>query len=110
MMYSKVVKTDLESLVLGVLGSGPMHGYGIVRQIKGESALLKVGESQLYPVLRRLEERSLITGSWEIQDGRPARKVYTLTEEGTRALAKRRKEFDAYSRHLRGLFGLPEAP
>lgn len=96
--------------MLGVLGQGPMHGYGIVRQIKGESDLLKVGESQLYPVLRRLEERGWITGSWEVQDGRPARKVYALTEEGTRARVKKRIEMDAYSRHLRGLFGLPEAP
>ena len=45
------VKSDLESLVLGALKDGSLHGYGILKLIKDEGDLVKAGEGQLYPVL-----------------------------------------------------------
>ena len=68
-------RTDLEAMVMAALKDGPLHGYGIVRAIRGRSeGVLKLGEGQLYPILHRLESDGLIHGDWEIQDGKPPRK------------------------------------
>ena len=108
MMYSRNMKPDLESLILGALSGGKLHGYGIVRLIRGDADVLKVGESQLYPALRKMEAAGWIVGSWDVEDGRPARKVYALTDSGTKELEKRRASFSVYARTVGRLLGLPE--
>ena len=100
------MKPDLEALILGALREGPMHGYGIVRKIRGDSEVLKAGEGQLYPVLHRMESDGLVDGSWEIQDGRPPRKLYTLTEKGSGQLERKRKEFKEFRAAVESLLGV----
>lgn len=98
-------KTDLEAMVLAALGDGPAHGYGIVRTIRGRSeGVLKLGEGQLYPILHRLEEEGLVGGEWEIQDGKPPRKVYALTEAGHRSLETRQREWGAFANAVANVF------
>ncbi|MCW5591362.1 MAG: helix-turn-helix transcriptional regulator [Burkholderiales bacterium] len=98
-------KTDLEAMVLAALGDGPAHGYGIVRTIRARSeGVLKMGEGQLYPILHRLEEEGLVGGDWEMQDGKPPRKVYTLTEAGHGALESRQREWGAFANAVARVF------
>jgi len=73
-----------EVLVLGALLAEPgaaRYGQELMRE-------LGVSSGTLYPVLRRLEARGLITGTPEQADPRvvqrPARMYYTLTEAGAR--------------------------
>lgn len=117
MMYSKCImrfRTDLESMILAALVEKPLHGYGIVRAIRTRSeGVLKLGEGQLYPILHRLEEDALVSGDWEIQDGRPPRKVYSLTEAGATQLVERKKEWKLFSSAVGNVLGEPklsEAP
>lgn len=85
---------DLEALVLAALGDGPKHGYAVVRWIReGAEGAFKTGEAQLYPVLHRLEEEGLIVGEWVPQEGKPARKVYSLTERGVGELTVRARRW-----------------
>lgn len=92
-------RTDLESMVMAALAEGPLHGYGIVRAIRGRSeGVLKLGEGQLYPILHRLESEGFVAGDWEMQEGRAPRKVYALTEEGRAKLAERQKEWKLFSK------------
>ncbi len=87
-------RSDLEALVLAALGEGAKHGYAIVKWIKVRSeGALKTGEAQLYPVLHRLEEDGCLAAEWIPQEGKPARKVYSLTEKGTKVLAKQVTEW-----------------
>jgi DNA-binding PadR family transcriptional regulator len=91
-------RTDTKALVLAVLRDGPKHGYAIGKSIKELSGeVLKLGEGQLYPILHELEERGWVEGSWEIQDGDPPRKVYTITTGGLAELAERSKKWSAFS-------------
>src|SRR5690348_11263039 len=91
-------KTDMEALVLGALAEGPLHGYGIVKSIRdGSEAMFSLPESQLYPLLHRLQENGWIQGEWQPSESGPARKVYTLTEAGHAELAKRRAEFAKFT-------------
>lgn len=91
-------KTDLESLVLGVLQDEPLHGYEIAKRIKQLSATaLSVGEGQLYPALHKLERDGYIEAEWVPQEGKPPRKVYRLTEEGNGALVEHRREWARFA-------------
>jgi PadR family transcriptional regulator AphA len=75
--------------VLGMLSLGPMSGYD-VRRLIGESIGHAWSESygQVYPALRSLAGEGLATVETEEQEGRPNRKVYTITEAGLEELRR----------------------
>lgn len=68
----------LQVLVL-VLLENNMYGYSMVKQLGEKEYALE--ENTLYPLLRRLEKKGLIKGTWSISEDRP-RKFYAITEEG----------------------------
>src|SRR5436190_16752752 len=92
--YSPIVvgnKTDvwqgtLALMVLKTLeGSGPMHGYGIARQIEQTSSdLLSVNYGTLYPALIKLEQEGVISSKWGVSDNNRKAKYYELTRAGRR--------------------------
>lgn len=75
-------------LVLTALGSGPLHGYGILREVddlSGGRATLRVGT--LYAALDRLAGEGLVAvDSEEVVNGR-MRRTYRLTGAGAAALS-----------------------
>lgn len=70
-------------------GQREFHGFGLakaLRQREGSRALTAHGT--LYKALGRLEQRGLLTSTWEGPDaaeGRPRRRLYELTGDGARA-------------------------
>jgi DNA-binding PadR family transcriptional regulator len=99
-------RTDTKALVLAVLADGPLHGYGITREIKKRSEeTLKLGEGQLYPLLHALEEQGWIAGEWEMQEGDPPRKVYSLTDSGQAELEKRAKSWLSFANAVATVLG-----
>lgn len=102
-------KTDLEAVVLGTLQEHSLHGYEISKRIASKSeGILKIGEGQLYPTLHRLEERGLVTGEWLPQEGKPARKIYSLTEAGATQLAEKRKGWEKFARGIGAIIAHPK--
>ncbi len=93
-----LLKGTFDVLILKTLSWGPAHGYAISRWISQSSENdLKIEEGALYPALRRLEERGWIESRWQVTDtGREAR-VYTMTDDGRRAL---RTELAAWQRYV----------
>lgn len=88
---------DLEALVLASLSDGPKHGYAIVRWIRsGAEGAFSTGEAQLYPILHRLEDDDFLSAEWVPQEGKPARKVYSLTDKGTVELDKRAARWQVF--------------
>jgi DNA-binding PadR family transcriptional regulator len=75
-------------VILGLLAWGPHTGYEIKR-ITDRSTRFFWGASygQIYPELRRLEERGFVKARDEPR-GRVRRRVYTLTSAGRRALTR----------------------
>jgi len=71
----------LDYLVLRLLKSQSMHGYGIlcaVRELYGYYP----APSTLYPLLSSFEEKGYVESRFEFRNGRPIR-VYSITSEGT---------------------------
>jgi PadR family transcriptional regulator PadR len=76
------------ALILSVLADGPMHGYGLAKEIERRSRGFFTGSwGSLYPALQRLEHEGLIEGAWEPYppQGRRRRRVYRLTVKGSSA-------------------------
>ena len=90
----------LSLMVLKTLQTmGPLHGFGIGRQIERTSRdQLVVNYGTLYPALLKLEQEGFIAGKWGTSDNNRRAKYYSLTPGGVRQLAKERKEWEQTSR------------
>lgn len=88
-------RATLPLLMLGVLESSPMHGYGISAALV-EAGLQPIKGAQLYPALVKLENDGFIAAEWEQSESGPARKVYALTAIGRGELGRLREEWRAF--------------
>ena len=90
-------KTDNDAMILGVLAERSLLGYEISKQIKLKSKdALTLPENKLYPALHKLEEQGYITAEWVPQHGKPDRKVYSITPEGTKELQNQRSAWKKF--------------
>jgi PadR family transcriptional regulator len=93
----ELLRGNTVTLVLAVLKDGPLHGYGIAREIERRSGeVLRFREGTLYPALHALERDGWIAGRWETPGG-PARKVYAITEAGLAELAHRTRSWQVFA-------------
>ena len=82
-----VLQGTLDMLILRVLVSGSMHGYGIgqrIEQVSGEA--LRVEEGSLYPALHRMEQERWIRSRWGVSENNRRAKFYEITPQGKRQL------------------------
>ena len=90
-----LLKGTLDLLILRTLQRGPMHGYGIAQQIRGQSEdILQVGEGSLYPALQRLLLNGWVQAEWGTSENNRRARYYMLTPPGRKQLAVERQEFD----------------
>lgn len=72
-----------EHVILGLLMKEERHGYEIHHYFSsGLGRVWHAGMSQIYALLNRLEITGELVSEIEIQDNRPAKKVYSITPEG----------------------------
>ncbi len=72
----------LPLLVLHLIADEPSYGNQLMERIAGMTAgVLSVNPNTMYPLLRGLERRGLIAGSWEHPERR-TRRYYSLTDDG----------------------------
>lgn len=78
---------NVRSICLAILYEGETTGYEIRKlSTDGEYAyFVEASYGSIYPALSRLEDEKLVTSRVEQQDGKPARKVYSITPAGRRA-------------------------
>jgi PadR family transcriptional regulator, regulatory protein PadR len=82
-----LLQGTLGLLILKALLGEERHGYGIARWIEEVTEdVLEVPEGSLYPALRRLEARGLITSRWDTTELNRTARYYALTRAGRRHL------------------------
>jgi PadR family transcriptional regulator, regulatory protein PadR len=87
----EVKKGSAELLILALLEDRQRHGYEIARLIESRSGgTIAFHVASLYPMLYRLERRTLIEGRWVEKAGQRRRRYYRLTSEGRKVLARQR--------------------
>ena len=96
-MRAETLKGHLDTMILAVLADGPLHGYGIIEELKRRTAgSLDVPEGTVYPALHRLEAGGMLASEWSGR-GRK-RRNYRLTALGRRELREKRGEWRDFSR------------
>lgn len=77
----------VRTLCLSILYEGEATGYEIRKlSVEGEcSYFVDASFGSIYPALARLEADGLVTSRVEQQAGKPAKKIYAITEAGRRA-------------------------
>ena len=74
---------SLKHALLGFINYGPMTGYEIKKFFDTSVAHFWNAElSQIYPALKGMESDGLVEMQVDVQDDRPNRKVYSITEDG----------------------------
>jgi len=87
----QLTKGLLDLIVLGMLKSKSMHGYGIITSIRKNFGIY-FGPSTVYPFMKRLEEKGYIKSQWNMNHDRP-RKVFSITHQGTDLLTGTEQSF-----------------
>jgi len=90
-------KGSAEILVLSLLETRPRHGYEIGKMIEARSkGRIQFRIGSLYPILCRLEDRSLIVGRWVEKPGQRRRRFYRLTPAGRKFLVSQRGNWQEF--------------
>ena len=88
---------DIQTLCLGSLTMGEASGYEIKKLFEeGPFAFFyNASFGSIYPALGKLAEEELIIMREESQDGRPDKKVYSITPKGEARLAQKLRKTPA---------------
>ncbi len=74
---------SLKHALLGLLSYEPMTGYELKQFFDSSIAHFWNAElSQIYPTLKSLEDAEFVSKHVEVQENRPNRKIYAITEAG----------------------------
>jgi PadR family transcriptional regulator, regulatory protein PadR len=92
-----VLQGTLEMMVLRTLIAGPLHGYGIARNIRSASnEALEIEFGSLYPALKRLEAKGWIASAWEMSDHNRRARFYRLTAAGRKQLVREHSKWAGF--------------
>ena len=79
---------DVKTLCLGALDQGDATGYEIKKMFQDGlfAHFLEASFGSIYPALTKLTDEGLLTCKSQQQDGRPDKKIYSITKAGRTAL------------------------
>ncbi len=91
----------IELPILGLLKESPLHGYELKKRL-GETLgfLWGVSYGSLYPALRRLESKGLVSGSWAASDNNRRARFYQLTAKGQKLLLASLEQWTTFARSV----------
>lgn len=76
-----------EAALLLLVASGPTHGYELLERLPSLLGGERVDVGNVYRTLRGLEEEGLVVSEWRADLPGPAKRTYTLTDDGSALLA-----------------------
>lgn len=83
----------LESGISLQASEGSFYGFALARHLAARDGSALTGHGTLYKALARMADAGALVATWEDParaeaEGRPRRRLYTVTAEGSRLLAK----------------------
>jgi PadR family transcriptional regulator, regulatory protein PadR len=75
-----------EAALLLLLAGGPTHGYELLERLPDLLGDERVDVGNVYRALRALEEEGLVVSEWQAELPGPAKRTYTITDDGSAAL------------------------
>lgn len=105
-MNKEILKGSIDILLLSLLGNRDMYGYEIVKNLKEKSKdLYEMSEGTLYPALKRLEVKKLLTSYWGDSENGGRRKYYSITDEGKKELTEKLEEWKKVNNLIKACAG-----
>jgi PadR family transcriptional regulator PadR len=83
----ELTRAALPQAVLAVLSHGESHGY-VIAEVLRQHGFSRIKGGTLYPLLKRLEDQSLVEHTWQHDQAGPGRKQFRLTELGREELER----------------------
>jgi len=79
-------------IILAVLSQlhEEQYGYSLMKRLEDQG--MQIDQGTLYPLLRRLEEQSLLESNWRVDTSRP-RRYYILSDFGEKVLEEMASEW-----------------
>ena len=74
-------RSYLRPCLMLLIAETPSHGYDLLERLE-ELGLGATDPGGLYRTLRAMEREDLVKSEWETSTAGPARRTYTLTDEG----------------------------
>ena len=96
-------KNYLVAWLLVMLKEQNLHGYEILKALRTSFDVVS-DPGSVYRTLRQLERDGYISSWWDPNASGPARRVYTLTDDGRRALLVWSVALQQYRSHLDAFF------
>ena len=85
-------------LILRLLSSEPLHGFGISQRIiQSSRGVFNVNAGSLIPALRRLERAGYLKASWKTTEHNRRAKYYALTRTGLKHLDRATRDWQQQS-------------
>lgn len=106
--YSMNIISDIEAAILGLLYEESQYGYQLEKTIEGWGMRnwTQIGFSSIYYVLKKLEKKELVSSKLEIVEGKPSRKVFTITDQGRETMEEKIRELLSWNKKLINPFDL----
>jgi len=103
-----LIISDLEAAILGLIYAEPQYGYQLEKTIEGWGMRnwTQIGFSSIYYVLKKLEKKELVISKLEKVEGKPSRKVFTITELGRKTMKEKLKDILSWNKKLINPFDL----
>jgi DNA-binding PadR family transcriptional regulator len=82
-MDKELLKGSIDIIILLLTRTHAIYGYEIAKRTKYyTNSMYEMGEGTLYPALKRLEDKKLITSYWGDAEKGGRRKYFQITELG----------------------------
>ena len=101
-IQTQLRKGVLELCVLTLLSRGDAYGYEIASRLMQDVGM---GEGTIYPLMRRMQDDSLVSTYLVETSGGPPRKYYRLTDSGRATLAAQRSEWRNFQAAVEKMLG-----
>jgi DNA-binding PadR family transcriptional regulator len=95
--------SNAEAALLGLLSEEPMYPYRIEQEVtfRDMRYWTELSMSSIYKLLRKLEQKGLVTRINKVSSENRLRKHYTISPEGKKSLRKKLNELLSEPEHLR---------
>lgn len=103
-----LMASSLAPIVLLILRRQESYGYQIIQELRDKTGGdLHVAEGTLYPVLKKMEAKEWIEGTWKKADTGRERRYYTITSKGKRELEEQYSQLNFINNLIHKLWELP---
>lgn len=103
-----LMASSLAPIVLLILRRQESYGYQIIQELRDKTGGdLNVAEGTLYPVLKKMEAKEWIEGTWKKADTGRERRYYNITSKGRKELEEQYSQLNFINNLIHKLWKLP---